>query len=92
MFEKYPTKVPIILEPQNLILDHKKYLVEKTVTLGQFSALVRSKNPIKSSQSIIFFVNNILPTNTQLISELHNTYKKEDGILYITLRPENVFG
>lgn len=92
MIEKYPTKVPIILDPQGVELKYVKFLVEKDISFAQFIAIVREQNKLNSAQSFIFFINKILPCNTALVSDLYYKNKGEDEVLHITVRTENVFG
>jgi hypothetical protein len=92
MLEKYPTKIPIILEPIGIDLKHVKFLVEKEISFAKFISIVRDQNKLNSSQSFIFFINKLLPCNTSLVSDLYHKNKADDFILHIHVRIENTFG
>ena len=92
LLKKYPTKVPIILESKDIELFQQKFLVEKDISFGQFAAMVRTKNKLKSNQGLIFFIDNTLPPNSHLLSTLYTEHKSQDKVLYINVRAESVFG
>ena len=89
-------KIPIICQKnQNsdiIDIQHKKFLVSNTITLGQFICIIRKKIKLNMNQSLFCFINNILPTSDTLISDLYNIYKNKDGFLYIYYSGENSFG
>ena len=84
-------KVPVIIETKCKI-DKKKYIVPIDMTISQFHYVLNSKIENKSKQSLILFVNETLPVQTQSFGELYNLHKNEDGYLYINLSQENTFG
>jgi GABA(A) receptor-associated protein len=96
ILEKYPDRIPIIIEKDKKCklknIDKNKYLVPKNMTLGQFIYVIRKRIDIDSSEALFFFINNILCNNTQNINEIYNTYKDNDGFLYIVYTSENTFG
>ena len=97
MLEKYPDRIPVIVErAQNQkdvpLIDKSKFLVPKDLTVGQFLYVVRKRLEIGSKESVYLFVNNILPPTSQLMSKIYDEYKDDDGFLYITYHSERTFG
>ena len=97
ILEKYPERVPIVVEKKKdsdgiIDLDKHKYLVPKDMTLGQFVYVIRRRIKLKPEKAIFVFVNNVLPPVSQLISQLYEEHKDEDGFLYLTYGSENTFG
>lgn len=98
---KYPDKVPLICEmaptgrlPVGIdIKDIKtKYLVNKRMTLGEFSGILRKKMKLAGETAIFIFVNNQLPSLSNTIGVLQSRYEHTDGFLYLHYNFENVFG
>lgn len=96
IMEKYPLRVPIIVEKYNKSLindiDKHKYLVPKDLNMNQFVYIIRKRIKLDKSQSIFLMVNNSMcPSNTP-ICNVYNDHKDEDGFLYIKYTGENTFG
>ena len=96
IMEKYPQRVPIIVEKCNNSqindIDKHKYLVPKDLNMNQFVYIIRKRIKLDKSQSIFLMVNNtICPSNTP-ICNVYNDHKDEDGFLYIKYTGENTFG
>ena len=94
---KYPSRVAIICERAGLteipLIDKKKYLVPNDLTAGQFIYVIRKRLKLDPSKAIFLFINNsIIPPSSMYFEDLYNTYKNEDGFLYITYSGENTFG
>lgn len=97
ILEKYPERIPIIVErntnsinvPQ---IDKQKYLVPNDLTVGQFLYIIRKRLQLKPEQAIFAFVNNSLPSTSSLVSEIYEQHKDEDGFLYFIYSGENTFG
>jgi GABA(A) receptor-associated protein len=97
IIEKYPDRVPIIVErsldcnniPQ---IDKKKYLVPNDLTVGQFIYIIRKRISLEPDKAIFIFVKNNLPAPARDIVEIYKEYKDEDGFLYVTYSGENTFG
>jgi GABA(A) receptor-associated protein len=43
-------------------------------------------------KAIFIFINNTLPTSTDMMSQIYKNHKDEDGFLYITYSGESTFG
>ena len=98
VLEKYPDRIPIIVERNTKtynslpVVDKKKFLVPNDLTVGQFVYVIRKRINLSPEKAIFLMVDNKLPQTSMLISELYGDYKHEDNFLYITYSSENVFG
>jgi len=94
--KKYPDRIPVIVEKaqQSNIpdLDKHKYLVPKDITVSQFIYVLRKRVKIKAEEAIFLFINNSLPTSSELMSTIYENNKDEDQFLYATFSGENTFG
>lgn len=92
--KKYPESVPVIVEkdPNSHIqeLDKKKYLVPSSITVGQFSYLIRNRVHLRPRDAIFFFVNNSIPPASATMGALHIDFHEEDYFLYMAYSDENV--
>eukprot|EP01101_Sappina_pedata_P004244 TRINITY_DN1765_c0_g1_i1.p2 TRINITY_DN1765_c0_g1~~TRINITY_DN1765_c0_g1_i1.p2 ORF type:complete len:125 (-),score=60.71 TRINITY_DN1765_c0_g1_i1:154-528(-) len=92
----YPHRIPVIVEKapgkDAPDIDKKKYLVPSDSTVGKFVSEIKKHMKISSEKSIFLFVNNALPPNAVVMSQLYERYKDEDGFLYITYSGESTFG
>lgn len=96
LIEKYPTRVPIIVNRAKNAniqdIDKHKFLVPRDQTVGQMVYVIRKRIKLSPEKAIFVFVNNILPPTAALISDIYKNYKNEDDFLYINYSGENVFG
>lgn len=96
ILSKYPDRIPIILEQhgKSMIkdIDRNKFLVPNDITLGQFIFIIRKRLELSPEKAIFLFVNNTLPTSSDIIGELYNKNMDEDGFLYMVYSGENTFG
>lgn len=96
ILDKYPDRLPVICEvsSQNkeFELDKKKYLLPNDLSLGQFNYVIRKRIKISAQQALFLFVDNILPPTNEMMINLYNNYKDDDGFLYVTISSENTFG
>jgi len=94
--QKYPDKIPVILEKregsETPDIDKNKYLVPLDLTVGQFIYIVRKRLKLKPEQAIFIFINNTLPPFSKMMKEVYDESKEESGFLYITYSTENTFG
>merc|ERR1711981_102191 len=87
--KKHPDRIPIVVEKSNSCknipnLDKKKYLVPKELTIGQFQYVIRKRIKLDSQKAMFIFINNKLPTTSELLSTIYQKEKNEDGFLYIS--------
>jgi GABA(A) receptor-associated protein len=99
ILEKYPDKVPLIIEKsthknaENIPdIKKKKFLVPNDLQLSQLIYIVRKRINIESHLGIFFFINNELYPVSSLISTIYEEKKDEDGFLYMTYSGESTFG
>ena len=67
-------------------------LCPKDMLFNQFIYVVRKRLKITDKQSIIFFINNIIPNPNISMQELYEKNKSLDNFLYIKYSGENFFG
>ena len=95
---KYPNRIPIILEKSKTSkdipdVDKKKYLVPRDLTMGQFQYVVRKRlKTLTAEKGLFFFVGNSMPSTSQLLTQVYDVHKDEDGFLYVVYAGENTFG
>nr|CAB3263615.1 microtubule-associated proteins 1A/1B light chain 3B-like [Phallusia mammillata] len=96
--EKFPTKVPIIVERYRKekylpILDKTKYLVPQEMTMSQFATIIRNRMCVGSSQAVYFTVNKRhMPSMSMTMAEIYHDNMDEDGFLYMTYASQEMFG
>ena len=95
---KYPDRVPVICERSARchslpVIDKKKYLVPRDLTVGNFICVIRKRMAIKSEMSI-FVCDGAghLPPTSSTIASVFQTSRSPDGFLYLRYTGENTFG
>lgn len=93
---KYPDRVPIIAErfarsdlPD---MEKKKYLVPRDMSVGQFIHILTRRLHLAPGKALFVFVNNTLPQTSSLVESVYESYKDEDGFLYMCYSSEKAFG
>ena len=100
VLSRYPDKVPIICERdkrvQNCIIEKRKYLVTKDITVGQFMFIIgkqlETTNRNMSGLGLFLFTNGTIPSIIEKMGNVYNKYKDNDGYLYMNYAFENTFG
>ena len=96
MSEKYPDRCCIIVTKMKGSdvpdIDKHKYLVPRTLSMGQFVYVIRKRISIQPDKALFIYVDNILPSTSELIGNVYNNHVAEDGLLYITYAGESTFG
>lgn len=97
IIEKYPNKIPIIIEKTSMdtvlkSLDRNKFLVPDDLTFGQVIHIVRKRLELDPSVGIFLFCNNNLIPTTATVRSIYKDYKHEDNFLYVNYSGENTFG
>ena len=101
LLENYEGRVPVIIErtKKETILnkiDKNKYLIPVNMTISNILILIRQNITINENQSIYImtkFNNSTIILNpTQSIETVYNTYRCDDGFLYLEYCGENIFG
>ncbi len=93
----YPQYIPVLIRSKSEKIKLKKYkfLAGCNLTIAEFLFSIREKMivPLKSSESLYIFINDIIPRPSSNFSELYSQYKDKDTeMLILTLCVENVFG
>jgi GABA(A) receptor-associated protein len=97
ILEKYPLRIPVIVEKDKGStlpdLDQFKFVVPKSLTIGEFIYVIRKRIKINPNEAIfLFFNNSILPVCSDNIGLIYDQNKNEDNFLYATISAENAFG
>jgi GABA(A) receptor-associated protein len=96
ILQKYPSRIPIICEKNKKCklpdLDKKKYLLEPTITIGQFIFIIRKRLQINEYDALFISINGNIPPTSAMISNCYAKYKEADGFMYIKYTSENTFG
>ncbi|XP_004508094.1 autophagy-related protein 8i [Cicer arietinum] len=93
---KYPDRIPVIIEKYSKTdlaeLDKKKFLVPRDMSVGQFIHILSSRLHLAPGKAMFIFVKNTLPQTASLMNSVYQTYKDEDGFLYMCYSSEKTFG
>lgn len=97
VLDKYPDKIPIIVEKNRKsndipTLDKIKFLVPKDLTIGQLLYVIRKRMTLSPEKALFVFIKNILPPTSMTVYDAYLLYKDDDNFLYITYSGENSFG
>jgi GABA(A) receptor-associated protein len=96
---KHKDKLPVILEKSSIekylpSIDKSKLLVSNELTVANIIQLLKTNLKINEHNSLYIMVSkqNIMLSGSQSMSYIYNTYKSDDGFLYLEYCSENVFG
>lgn len=96
MIANYPDRIPVIVErfsrsdlPE---MEKRKYLVPCDMPVGQFIFILRCRLHLPPGTALFVFVNNTLPQTANLMGSVYESYKDEDGFLYMCYSSEKTFG
>ena len=96
VIEKYPDRIPVIVERTKKAkvpnIDRNKFLVPNNLTMGQLVYVIRKRIRIEAEKAIFLFVNKQILCNTSTLSEVYARHSDNDGFLYVEYMEENVFG
>ena len=105
MLQRYPDRLPIIVEkastasPHIKDLEKKKYLVPPKLKVGTFIGFVRQRRKcqhggdvLDQDETIFLYVDNTLVAPKTTMEELYRDHKDDDGFLYMVFSTENTFG
>ena len=93
-----PERIPVICERSDLaysncpLIDKKKYLVPKLLTIGQFIHVIRKRMNLPPENALYLFVKGTIPSSSIMMETLYNFYSDDDGFLYVVYNFENTFG
>ncbi|CAN6886527.1 unnamed protein product [Brassica oleracea] len=93
---KYPTRIPVIAEKYSKTdlpaIEKKKFLVPRDMSVGQFIYILSARLHLSPGKALFVFVNNTLPQTAALMDSIYETYKDEDGFVYVCYSSEKTFG
>jgi hypothetical protein len=99
LLQKYPDKIPVILEKSMKDkylpkMDKTKLLVADDMTVSTVLQLIKKNLKINETTSIYIMISdkNIMLSGAQTIITIYQEHKNEDGFLYLEYCTENVFG
>ena len=94
----YPDRIPVIIRKNKSCnnvpdIDKNNFLVPNELKLGELHHIIRKRIKLNPQIAIFLFVNNekIYSVN-ELIKNIYDEHKNEDGFLYITYTGEKTFG
>ncbi len=91
--EKYPDRVPVIIDPQgDLFLRKRKFLVEHDMLFSNLIYVIRQRLNVKPNESLFFFYENTIPCPTHTIGQILNERVSCDGFVVLAVAKENTFG
>ncbi|XP_058076740.1 autophagy-related protein 8i [Magnolia sinica] len=93
---KYPDRVPVVVERYSRTdlpeMEKKKYLVPRDMSVGQFIHILSNRLRLTPGKALFVFVKNTLPQTASLMESIYDSYKDEDGFLYMCYSSEKTFG
>jgi GABA(A) receptor-associated protein len=97
IMEKYPDRVPLIIQPSkndrdSYPIDKSKYITPRDLTLLQLQHIIRRRIRFPAEKALFMFINNKIYPITSVIGTVYDNNKDPDGFLYITYCQENTFG
>ena len=97
ILEKYPDRVPLIIQPSKndrdtFPIDKSKYITPRDLTLMQLQQIIRKRVRFPAEKALFIFINNKIYPVTSLVGAIYDTNKDADGFLYITYCQESTFG
>lgn len=97
ILEKYPDRVPLIIQPSKndrdtYPIDKSKYITPRDLTLLQLQQIIRRRIRFPAEKALFMFINNKMYPITSMIGQVYDNNKDSDGFLYITYCQENTFG
>ncbi|XP_022757751.1 autophagy-related protein 8i [Durio zibethinus] len=93
---KYPNRVPVIVERYSKTdlpeMEKKKYLVPRDMSVGQFIHILSLRLRLTRGKALFVFVKNTLPQTATLMDSVYESFKEDDGFLYMCYSSEKTFG
>ena len=97
ILEKYPDRVPLIVQPSKndrdqYPIDKSKYITPRDLTMLQLQQIIRKRVRFPAEKALFMFVNNKMFPITSMVGNIYDDNKDPDGFLYVTYCQENTFG
>ncbi|XP_039047040.1 autophagy-related protein 8i-like [Hibiscus syriacus] len=72
-------------------IEKNKFLVPRDMSVGQFIHILTRRLQLSPGKALFVFVNNTLPQTASLMGSVYNSFKNEDGFLYMCYSTEKIF-
>lgn len=97
ILEKYPDRVPLIIQPSKndrevFPIDKSKYITPRDLTLLQLQQIIRKRVKFPAEKALFMFINNKIYPISAMVGTIYDTNKDPDGFLYVTYCQESTFG
>jgi len=97
ILEKYPDRVPLIIQPSKndrdmYPIDKSKYITPRDLTMMQLQQIIRKRVKFPPEKALFMFINNKMFPITSMVGTIYDDNKDADGFLYVTYCQENTFG
>ena len=97
ILEKYPDRVPLIIQPSKTDrdaypIDKSKYITPRDLSLLQLQQIIRKRIHFPAEKAMFMFINNKIFPITSIIGPVYDANKDTDGFLYVTYCQESTFG
>jgi len=97
ILEKYPDRVPLIIQPSKsdrdaYPIDKSKYITPRELTLLQLQQIIRKRIHFPPEKALFMFINNKIYPITSMVGPIYDANKDADGFLYISYCQESTFG
>lgn len=95
---KYPDRIPIFItkvrKRNDLLPDisRKKFLVPSSFTYAELIYTIRKWLKLPPEHAIFVFIQNTIPSSSELLIDLYDKYKSPDQVLRVEYTSENTFG
>lgn len=96
--EKYPDRIPVIVESKKIILKKYKFIVPNTITVSRFMIELRKNITHEIDQNKNIFIQFKckgllkMPLMTDFLENVYQKSDTTDGFLYLYVLEENTFG
>ena len=102
--EKHPERIPLMITDEHKKNKPLKLLVPSDLNILNVLLIIRKRVQLNSEETIFLFADiyksnnnnkikeSVLCNSIDTVSYLHDKYKDDDGMLYLTYYKENVFG
>jgi hypothetical protein len=95
---KHPDKVPLcmIVENKAISIPKNKFLAPKDYSFSEFVIKFRTFIKLEKDQGLFYLIKQgdkyTAPRMSDTLSTIYNTYVSEDGMLYVAVTVESMFG
>ncbi|KAJ0035158.1 hypothetical protein Pint_24212 [Pistacia integerrima] len=93
---KYPDRVPVIIERYTRTdlpdMEKTKFLVPRDMSIGQFIHILSTRLNLTPGKALFVFVKNTLPQTASRMDAIYESFKENDGFLYMCYSSEKTFG